>query len=175
MYENMVKVSVGVMLISDITKQIEIYIGMAWQFSYYLSPPPPRSLSPSSAWGNHLQLSFILSGGMRITHTHTHTHSGSLLLAGSRWKFSNWKEMSPFMCKREGISVNDQMNKFEQVCNGHNSNRLTDSNNWKHKLSATSFVGGNKTTQKNRKFTGKMEIRSIKNQNWFHLNWFKAL
>ena len=41
MYENMVKVSVGVMLISDITKQIEIYIRMAWQFSYYLSPPPP--------------------------------------------------------------------------------------------------------------------------------------
>ena len=46
MYENMVKVSVGVMLISDITKQIEIYIGMAWQFSYYLSPPPPVAYPP---------------------------------------------------------------------------------------------------------------------------------
>ena len=40
MYENMVKVSVGVMLISDITKQIEIYIGMAWQSSYITFLPP---------------------------------------------------------------------------------------------------------------------------------------
>ena len=48
MYENMVKVPVGVMLISDITKQIEIYIGIAWRFSYYLSPPaaypPPKGI-----------------------------------------------------------------------------------------------------------------------------------
>ena len=49
MYENMVKVSVGVMLISDITKQIEI---LHWDgltvFAYYLSPsaayPSPEGI-----------------------------------------------------------------------------------------------------------------------------------